>query len=95
MFIVVSKWSVHPGREAEWREMSQMTRGRIAAVPGVEFVHGFLNESNEAVAILGYSDEATYNRLVNEPGGAVAQVIADTNIESVGQWISSDRGESM
>lgn len=75
--------------------MSKMTRSRIAAVPGVDLIQGFISESGEAIAIIGYTDEATYNRLVNEPGGAVAQAMADTNIESVGQWISSDRGVTM
>ncbi|MBV6458388.1 MAG: hypothetical protein HONBIEJF_01515 [Fimbriimonadaceae bacterium] len=95
MFIVVSKWSFLPGREEEWREISKTTRQRINGIPGVEFVHGFVSQSGEAVAVIGYTDEATYNRLVNEPDGDVVKAMADTNVESVGQWLSSDRGESI
>jgi len=95
MYIVVSKWSFLPGREEEWRDISRTTRDRIAGIPGVEFVHGFVSQEGTAVAVIGYTDEGTYNRLVNEPDGAVVQAMADTNVDSVGQWLSSDRGEAI
>lgn len=94
MFIVVSKWEALPGREAEWRAKSQAIGAKLRAVPGVEALYRFENEVGQLVVIMGYADEATYLALVDERGG-VSQVMAESNLESVARWVSSERGRSV
>lgn len=95
MFIVLSRWEALPGHETEWHEMSQDIGATLRAVPGVEFLHRFENDEGQLVVMMGYSDEATYHALVDDSNGAVVRAMADSNIESVARWISSERGVSV
>jgi|CXWL01.1.fsa_nt_gi hypothetical protein len=95
MNIVSSKWEAIEGRENDWQELAARTGPKLRAIDGVEFLHRFQNESGQVVVTMGYTDEPTYQRLVNDPNGAVAQMMADTGIESMARWISSERGESV
>ncbi len=95
MYIVSSRWEAVEGHEDAWRDISARTGGKLRAIPGVEFLHRFQNEMGKVVVTMGYTDEPTYQRLVNDPNGAVAKLMAETDIESVARWISSERGESV
>lgn len=94
MYIVVSKWQPNPDSHGAWMAMSAKMKGILDAIDGVEFSHRFQNQNGEAVVIIGYRDEPTYHALVAD-GGAVARSMAENNVESVGTWISSDRGEEL
>ncbi len=95
MYIVSSKWEPLEGFEKAWQESSASTGHQLRAIPGVEFLHRFKNEQGQVVVTMGYTDEPTYQRLVIDPNGAVARLMAETDIESVARWISSERGESV
>lgn len=94
MYMVVSKWEALPGHENDWRQQADATRQKLLAIPGVEFSHRFVNEQGQVVVAMAYTDEATYRRLVDDPNGAVAKAMAESNIESYARWISSERGET-
>lgn len=95
MYIVVSRWEALPGRETEWRSVSQTIGASLRAVRGVEVLHRFENEEGQLVVVMGYPDEATHHALVNDLNGMVARVMADADIESVARWVSSERGVSI
>lgn len=94
MYIVISKWEPLSGREEDWKSIAESVRTKIDDVKGVEFAHRFVNEHGQMVVAMGYTDEATYNSLVNDPNGEMAKLVADANIESVARWVSSERGAS-
>ena len=94
MFIVVSRWEPKPEKGDAWKEMAAAARAKVSQVPGVEFMNRFMNEAGQMVVMMGYTDEATYDRLVNDPSGAVAQAMAETDVEEYATWVSSERGES-
>ena len=55
----------------------------------------FIDENDMGVAIIGYTDRETYERVVNDPAGPFAQALKDTGLEEVGTWQSSQRGETL
>jgi len=95
MYLVVSKWQIAPGREAEAEERGRNVRRELRSIPGVEFVRNFRNESGEIVAIMGYTDSATYQRVVKDPQGPFEQTISRHGLEEVANWVSSERGEEL
>lgn len=94
MYIVVSRWQPQPGKEEEFDQLGRKMRKLLKQQPGVMMVEGFFNDSGEAIAIHGYEDEAAYQRIVHDPNGFFAKASEEQNIDSVGRWISSDRGQA-
>ena len=70
-------------------------RGLMRSIPGVEFVHGFLNETGDPVAVVGYADRAAYDRIVNDPNGPFETAVAAHRMDEVGEWAWSERGETI
>ena len=93
MFLVVSRWQAKPGMEEEFRRVGQSMRSELRAQPGVELVEGFLS-GDTVVAVHGYSDEAAYQRIVQDPNGPFAAAAAKHGIEDVATWIGSDSGST-
>ncbi|HET6645188.1 MAG TPA: hypothetical protein VFG65_06795 [Fimbriimonadales bacterium] len=94
MYMVVSRWKALPGHEEEFEQVGRNTRDKLTGIQGIEFMKAF-DAGDHKVVIHGYTDEPTYRKLVDDPNGAIAQAMKDTNIESVGEWMGSDRGESI
>lgn len=94
MYIVVSKWQPSASDPNKWKDMSNKMKGIMDAMDGVEFSHRFENEDGQAVVVIGYRDEPTYKALVADDG-ALSRSMAENNVESVGTWVSSDRGEAL
>ncbi len=93
MFIVVSKWSVKPGQWPEFESRAKQVRRAILANDGVSFVHGFKSEQGDAVAVVGYRDQAAYSAVVNDPSGPFAKALAEHGLEDMSEWVWSERGE--
>jgi hypothetical protein len=94
MFIVVSKWAPDPAKADEWKAVSEWIPAKFSAIPGIEFMHRFINEEGHVVVMMGYTDRAAYDSLVTDPNGAVAKDMAERNIEAYATWVSSERGET-
>jgi hypothetical protein len=94
MYIVVSKWTINPGKEKDFDDISAKMREFMRTLPGVEFEHGLRTEDGSAVAIVGYTDEAAYKNVM-APGGPFEAEASKTNIENIGKWLWSERGESL
>ena len=94
MYMVVSRWKALPGHEDEFEQIGRSTRDKLSGIPGVEFLKAF-DAGDYKVVIHGYADEPTYHKLVDDPNGAIAQAMKDENVEGVGEWIGSDRGETV
>lgn len=92
MYMVVSRWEILPGKEAEFEKIGKSMRGMLRAQPGVHSVSGLRN-GNNVVAVVNYADEATYNRIVQDPNGPFESAARDHDMESVGKWVGSERGE--
>lgn len=94
MFLVVSKWEVLPGKDAEFESASKKMRELLRSWPGVRFVEGLRNE-NGAIAVVGYDDEETHRRLVLEPGGPFEKHAAELNLQNSARWVWSERGTAV
>ena len=95
MFIVTSKWKPKEDQIDAWREATAKTREDLLQFPGVEMMYRYVNDEGDVIVIIGYADKATWSSLVEDPNGAVAQHMAANNIETMADWISSDRGETV
>ncbi len=94
MYMVVSKWAIHPGKETEWESESQAVRNKMRDVPGIEFVHGFKNEAGEVVVAMGYTDEPTYQSVIHAEDGPFSRIMQEHRLEDFSSWVSSERGEA-
>ena len=95
MYIVVSRWEVHPGKETEFEEMSALVRVKLRSMPGIEFLHSFKNKQGQVVVTVGYTDEPTYHRLVHAEDGPFQQLMAENRLEDVSECVSSERGKEI
>ena len=93
MYAVMSKWEPLPGCEDEVQKRSSDVRAKMRTVSGIEFMHGFRNESGQYVVVMGYADEPTYQKIIHNPQGPFAQALADSDLEKYARWVSSERGE--
>jgi heme-degrading monooxygenase HmoA len=95
MYLVVSRWEVLPGQEAEFEKRGRAVREVIRRSPGVVMTHGLRTEDGGVVAVIGYDSKESYDRVVNAEDGPFQKAVADLRLEECGRWISSDRGEAM
>lgn len=94
MYIVVSKWEILPGQEEVFRTAGRSMRDYMRNIPGVEWVQAVKCEDGNAVAIVGYTDENTYHTIMVE-GGEFEKGVRKYNLESMGKWLWSERGEAI
>ena len=55
-------------------------------------LESFWNDDG-GLAVMGYEDEAAYQRIVHAEGGPFEQVAKRHRLEEFGEWIWSERGE--
>jgi hypothetical protein len=94
MYLVVSVWEPLPGKADAFREHGMKVGSLLKKQPGVKLLEVF-ETGNKVVSVHGYADEATYQRLVQDPNGPFAKAIAESRAEEYGRWISSERGETV
>jgi len=94
MYIVVSHWRPKPGQDAEFVARSTKMGGQLKSEPGVVFLEEF-KSGDKYVAVHAYQDEATYKKLVDDPNGPFMKLMAESDFEKVGEWLSSERGEAL
>jgi quinol monooxygenase YgiN len=94
MFLVVSEWKAKPGKEAEFERAGKQAATRLRKQPGVLLLEIF-RSGDRHVSVHGYQDEATYRKLIDDPQGAFARSQEELGIEKVGEWIGSQRGETL
>lgn len=94
MYIVVSKWEVMPGKEDAFRAGGRTMRDIMRNLPGVEYVEAIKCEDGNAVAIVGYTDQESYNKIMADDG-EFQKAARENNLESLGKWLWSERGEAV
>lgn len=96
MYIVVSKWETAPGASDEFRTgAGRQMRDWLRAQPAVEFVNEFETEDGNAVAVVGYKDQASYKKLILDDGSEFEKKAAEMNLAKMGKWLWSERGEAV
>ncbi len=94
MYMVVSEWQPLPGKEEQFRQAGMATGSRLRQEPGVVMMEVF-ESGDKVIAVVGYEDEATYHRLIDDPNGVFAREHERNRVEDLGKWIRSDRGETI
>jgi len=94
MYIVVSHWRPKPGQETEFETLGKKMGEELKSQPGVKFLETF-KAGDQYVAVHAYQDEATYKKLVDDPNGPFMKLMAESDFEKVGEWLSSERGEAL
>lgn len=94
MYLVVSTWEVIPGHEDAAKETGSQMRGMLRSLAGVEFMEGF-ESGGKVIVVHGYTDEATYNGIINNPDGEFARAAEENKIEDHLRWLGSERGNTV
>ena len=95
MYIVASIWKLVPGKEAEAQALGLKMRDLLRSTDGVQSLTQFEIGPGERMVVMGYRDEATYQKIIQDPNGVFNKALADLNLESVMTWVQSWRGPSM
>src|SRR5690349_4525540 len=95
MYIVVSRWEVFPGMKSEFDARSKAVRAEVLKMPAVERLDSFYDEDGTAVAIICYTDEASYKQTIQDPNGPFEKALAQHKLEEVSRWLWSARGEEI
>ena len=94
MYLVVSVWEVLPGKADAFRENGMKVGSLLKQQPGVKLLEVF-QSGDKFISVHGYADEATYQRLVQDPNGPFAKAMAESRVEEYARWLSSERGETI
>lgn len=94
MYIVASTWEVI-GDQADAMSRGQRMRQLLRGQAGIEFIHHFPTTGNEIMVIVGYTDEATYKKLIDDPHGPFVTNMEALKLEDVMQWKHSWRGTAV
>jgi hypothetical protein len=94
MYLVVSVWEALPGKAEAFRESGMKVGSLLKKQPGVKLLEVF-ESGDKFVSVHGYADEATYQRLVQDPNGPFAKAVAESRVEDYARWLSSERGETV
>jgi hypothetical protein len=93
MYLVVSVWEALPGKADAFREHGMKVGSLLKKQPGVKLLEVF-ESGGKFISVHGYADEATYQRLVQDPNGPFAKAMAEGRVEDYARWVSSERGET-
>lgn len=93
MYVVISKWEFDPSKESEVRERANKMRTLLRSWPEVEFSYNVKAGDNYALVVIGYSDKAAYERLIQDPEGPFEKAAKEAAIEQYATWVWSERGE--
>ncbi|MBS1708329.1 MAG: hypothetical protein JSS65_06350 [Armatimonadetes bacterium] len=92
MFVVVSKWEFDPMRE----EAAMATGGKmmeaISTWDGVEEAFNIRTGPGHVLAVIKYTDEATYERLINAKDNPFDRLAAEYGMDESATWLWSERG---
>jgi len=94
MYLVVSEWEAKPGKEAEFEQAGEAVAARLQEQPGVVLFERF-KSGDRYISIHGYEDEATYRKLIDDPGGVFTQAATEQRLEEFGSWVRSERGKAI
>ncbi len=94
MYIVASLWKITSSDTAEVDKRAQQTRNLFRNEPGIQMFEAFKCGEKELMAVIGYQDEATYNKIVADENGPFMMALAATGLEHYAQWVQSWRGEA-
>jgi hypothetical protein len=93
MYMVISKWEYDPSHERDVRASAAKMMSTIGEWPEVESAYNVRVAANSVLAVITYRDEASYNRLIQDPEGPFAKAAAEHGIEDHAKWLWSERGE--
>lgn len=94
MYMVVSHWKPLPGKQAEFERIGKEARSSMRGIAGLEMIEAFWS-GDEVVVIHGYQDYDAYTRLVEAEDGEIARNMAELGVEAAGEWLGSERGETI
>jgi hypothetical protein len=94
MYMVVSRWEALPGQEENFIREGSQVAAELRRTPGVLMVE-IIESNGQYVSVHGYEDEATYQRVVQDPNGPYEREHSARKVESYGRWLGSERGETI
>lgn len=96
MYLVVSRWNIKPGCREDFETRGRAVRNAIRSMPGLVLFETMMSEAGDhGLAIMGYTDEPTYQKLIHEPEGPFAKAMEAHRLEEVGDWVWSERGNAV
>lgn len=93
MYIVVSKWQWDVSHEAEVRASARKMMKELNSWDEVDFAYNVRVEENTVLAVIAYTSQAAYDRLINDSNGRFATAAREYEIEKYATWMWSERGE--
>jgi len=92
MYLVASKWGVDPAKAEAFKATGKKMREYMRSVPGIESVQAIQCEDGNMFVVVGYTNESSYKKIM-EPGGAFETAAKQNDLENLGTWMWSERGE--
>lgn len=92
MYVVMSKWEFDPKNELAVKALARTMMERIKGWAGVERAYNVRVADNAVVAIMCYTDESSYQRLIQDPSGPFETALRETGFEEHAKWVWSERG---
>ncbi len=92
MYVVISKWEIFPEQEEAFKAASKKMRAAIDSWPGVVQTQCLRTEDG-CLAVITYDGPDSYHKLIQDPSGPFEKAVSESQMESYGRWVWSERGE--
>lgn len=94
MFLVVSRWKPFDGKREEFESKGREMRAVLRSQPGVAMIETF-EDGDAFVAVHAYESEDAYQRVIQDPNGVFNRKAQEMGLESVAEWLGSQRGPTL
>lgn len=95
MYVAISKWEFDPSHEAIAEEKGTWMLNQIRSWDGVEFAHNVRTGPGSVMAIIGYRDAATRDRLILAADGPFNKALEESGLTGTAQWVWTEEGEAL
>jgi hypothetical protein len=93
MFVVISKWEIDAVHDEAVRESARKMMADIRSWDGVESAFNVKAGDNYVLAVISYTDQAAYDKLISDPEGPFEKAAAKHGMEDHARWVWSERGD--
>ena len=95
MFVVISKWEFDAAHESEVAASGEKMMAAISSWPAVASAFNVRIGDSHMISVIEYTDQASYERLVQDPNSPFEKAAAEHGIEQHARWLWSERGEKV
>lgn len=95
MYIAISKWEFDPTQEELVKEKGNWMLSQIRGWDGVEVAQNVRTSPGSVMAIIGYRDAGTRDKLILAEDGPFNRALQESGLGELAKWVWTEEGEAL